>query len=315
MKDLPVDIVVPWVNPSDAVWQSMNKKYSNNPGDNSRQRTRDIGIFKYFFRGIDTNCSWIKRVHLLLACPSQVPAWLNTHHPKLHIVYHNEYIPAEFVPTFNTFVIEAFFHKIPELSENFITCNDDMIFTNRTTRSDYFVGNVSIDNPRTTKYLTCNPVHDLLYHGGAYNMFQQVLDTSTDIEQLITGHKSCYYNYHIPFGLNKSFISFLWHKYGSLFKSKLVNSRFRQPYNFVSWMYRYIKLDMGLYIQSNTIDTDYTYLELGDRLVVDELVRALRTKKVTCLNDMLTLRNERTIGSIVSDLLNRKFPNKCSFEL
>ena len=315
MENSPVDIVVPWVNPADLVWQNIHNKYSNSPGDNSLQRTRDIGIFKYFFRGVDENCKWVNKVHLLLACPSQIPKWLNTEHPKLHIVFHKDYIPEKFVPTFNTFVIEAFFHRIHGLSENFITCNDDMLFINKTERSDYFIGNTSVDNPRKARFLTCNPVHDTLYHGGEYNMFQHVLDTSTDIEYAITGMKNTYYNYHIPFGLNKSLISFIWERHHNLLESKLINSRFRQPYNFVSWMFRYIKLDMGLYKYSDDINTKYSYMELGDHFNFTTFVNALTHQKVICLNDMLTQQNEHSIGKNVGDLLNIRFNKKSSFEI
>ena len=35
---------------------------------------------------------FIKTVHLLLAQPSQIPAWLNVNAPNLHIVYHKDFI-------------------------------------------------------------------------------------------------------------------------------------------------------------------------------------------------------------------------------
>ena len=35
--------------------------------------------------------------------------------PKLKLVSHKDYIPAEYLPTFNSNVIELWLHKIPEL--------------------------------------------------------------------------------------------------------------------------------------------------------------------------------------------------------
>lgn len=307
------DIIVPWVNPADKAWQELNKKYSKSKGDNSKQRTRDIHIFKYFFRGVELNCQWVRKIHLLLQSPSQVPEWLDTSNPKLHIVYHNEYIPQEFLPTFNTFVIEAFFHRIPDLAENFITCNDDFIFTNLTNEDDYFINDLPVDYPKLTQHLTCNPVHDKLYHGGPYNMFQHVLESSQRIEKQITGKCPIYFNFHVPFGLKKSFIEYLWYKYENLFLPALKDSRFRREHNFVSWLYRFIRLDFGQYIKSKKVITDFSYRELGVSKMKD-IMNDILFKKVVVLNDMLSDRNEALISYQITKILEAKFPNKSSFE-
>ena len=308
-----IDIVVPWVNPADKKWQELNKLYSNNAGDNSKQRTRDIHIFKYFFRGIEENCPWVRKIHLLLQSPTQIPDWLDISNSKLHIVYHDQYIPKEFLPTFNTFVIEAFFHKIPGLSENFITCNDDFIFTNLTSEEDFFINDLPVDYPKLTKFLTCNPIHDKLYRGGAFNMFQNVLKSSQRIEKIITGKCPIYYNFHIPFGLKKSFIEELWNKYSDLFLDALKNSRFRREYNFVSWLYRFIRLDLDYYIKSEKVVTDFSYRELGVSKMKD-IMDDILYKKVVILNDMLSDINEEFISYQIIKILDAKFPEKSSFE-
>lgn len=308
-----IDIVVPWVNPSDKNWQELNKKYSNSKGDNSKQRTRDIHIFKYFFRGIEENCPWVRKIHLLLQSPTQIPDWLNTNNSKLHIVYHDQYIPNEFLPTFNTFVIEAFFHKIPDLTENFITCNDDFLFTNLTKETDFFINDLPVDNPKQTKFLTCNPIHDKIYKGGKFNMFQNVLKSSQKIEKQITSKCPIYFNFHTPFGLKKSFIEYLWEKHSNLFLAALKDSRFRRDHNFVSWLYRYIRLDLNQYIKSENIITDFSYRELGVS-DIKNIMSDILTKKIIVLNDMLTNKNENIIANQITRILEAKFPNKSSFE-
>ena len=52
--------------------------------------------------------------------------WLNTKHPKLNIVCHEDFIPQKFLPTFNSHTIEWNFHRIPGLTEQFVYFNDDM---------------------------------------------------------------------------------------------------------------------------------------------------------------------------------------------
>ena len=53
---------------------------------------------------------------------------------------HNEFIPAKFLPTFNSGVIECFLHKIPGLAELFVYANDDFYLFNETRPDDMFDG-------------------------------------------------------------------------------------------------------------------------------------------------------------------------------
>lgn len=308
-----IDIVVPYVNPNDPNWQKLNAQYKACKGDNSKQRTRDIDIFKYFFRGIAKNCKWVRKIHLLVQSQSQIPTWLNTEHPKIHVVYHEEYIPPSYLPTFNTFVIEAFFHLIPDLSEHFITCNDDFFFVNETFEEDFFKDGLPVDNAKLTKYLTCNPIHDALYHGGKFNLFQNVLKSSQHIEKQITGKCPIYYNFHTPFGLNKTFLDNLWEKHYKILLPALQDSKFRREYNFVSWLYRYIRLDKKLYVKSDVPITDYSYRELGVSTMQD-IMHDFIHKKVVVLNDMLTEQNEAAIKTRIHKIFNVAFPNKSEFE-
>ena len=50
-----IDIVIPWVDGSDPEWQIEFKKYSPDPllCDVRFERYRDLGLLKYWFRGIE----------------------------------------------------------------------------------------------------------------------------------------------------------------------------------------------------------------------------------------------------------------------
>ncbi len=58
---------------------------------------------------------------------------------KINVVKHTDYIPAEFLPTFNSNVIEMNLHRLKDLSENFVLFNDDMLFLKRTTPDYFFI--------------------------------------------------------------------------------------------------------------------------------------------------------------------------------
>ena len=91
--------------------------------DIDENKYRDNGLLKYWFRGIEKYAPWVRRIHFITM--GQKPAWLDENHPKLHLVNHTDYIPREFLPTFNSNVIELMIHKIPDLAEHFVHFNDD----------------------------------------------------------------------------------------------------------------------------------------------------------------------------------------------
>jgi Protein of unknown function (DUF3184). len=78
---------------------------------------------------------------VFIATDNQVPAWLNLNHPVVRIVDHREFIPERFLPTFNSHVIEAYLHRIPGLSEQYIYLNDDVFLGRPAKKSDFFAPN------------------------------------------------------------------------------------------------------------------------------------------------------------------------------
>jgi hypothetical protein len=137
-----MDAVILFVDMDDPKWLSEYEKHIAFPVDT--KRFRDWGFLKYVMRGIDTYMPFIDRIHLVVMMDSQVPEWVNRE--KVNIVYHEDIIPKEFLPLFNSSSIEMFIHKIPGLSEEFIYFNDDFFPTQPLEYSDFFDGNGKIYN-------------------------------------------------------------------------------------------------------------------------------------------------------------------------
>ena len=132
-----IDFVVTWVNGQDEAWQKRRAQYT--PGtdtDNSECRYQDYGLLLYWFRGVEKFAPWVRKVHFVTE--GHLPHWLNTENPKLHIVKHADYIPEEFLPTFNSNVIELWMHQIESLSEQFVYFNDDFYLTQPVHPKNYF---------------------------------------------------------------------------------------------------------------------------------------------------------------------------------
>lgn len=138
-----IDIVVPWVDGNDPLWQQEKNMYSTQKGDQSNIRFREWDVMRYWFRGIDKYAKWVRKVHFITW--GHVPDWLNCECEKINIVNHKDYIPHEYLPTFSSHTIELNMHRIQGLSDKFIYFNDDTFLINPTTEDDFFSDDLPID--------------------------------------------------------------------------------------------------------------------------------------------------------------------------
>ncbi len=144
--DFPIDIVIPWVDGNDPAWQAQRAKYAPRAtGDSAAEyRFRDWGLMRYWFRSIDAFAPWVRRIYFVTC--GQRPEWLNTADPRLVCVDHSDYIPADYLPTFDSNTIEIFCNRIPGLAEHFVLFNDDTFLVGPTTREDFFEGGLPKDD-------------------------------------------------------------------------------------------------------------------------------------------------------------------------
>ncbi|MBQ1770769.1 MAG: hypothetical protein II000_02330 [Clostridia bacterium] len=122
-------------------------------------RFRDNKELMYSLRSVEKYAPWIRNIFIV--SNSSMPAWLNTDHPKLHIISHETIMPADSLPCFNSYVIESYLHRIPGLSEIFLYANDDMFFGNHVS-PDFFIKHGILK--------ACFPI-DLLYDKPLYELF------------------------------------------------------------------------------------------------------------------------------------------------
>ena len=138
-----IDIVVLWVDGNDEEWLKEKNKYLNIKGDSKVNRFRDCENLQYLFRGIDKYAPWVNKVFFITW--GHVPSWLDTNNEKIVIVKHKEFIPKQYLPTFNSNVIELNLHRIEQLSEKFILLNDDFFILKSVQPTDFFVNGKPTD--------------------------------------------------------------------------------------------------------------------------------------------------------------------------
>lgn len=136
-----VDVVYTWVNLDDADFRSEKQKYVTWNGNckpeavhDARFKSRDE--LRFSIRSIHEYAPWVRRI--FIATNGQVPSWFNADNDKVTIVRHEEFIPKEHLPTFNSHVIESCLHRIPGLSKHYIYFNDDVFLLRPSRPTDFF---------------------------------------------------------------------------------------------------------------------------------------------------------------------------------
>ena len=127
-----IDLVYLWVNGNDKEWREQRNYWAKqcglpvNEGDNQACRFIDNQELRYSLRSAEMFAPWINQIFIITS--GQVPEWLDTNHPKIKIVTHEQIMPADALPSFNSTAIEACMANIPGLSEYFLYANDDFFF-------------------------------------------------------------------------------------------------------------------------------------------------------------------------------------------
>lgn len=149
MKNEKIDLILPWVDADDYQWKNEIKKYRDIDLQCNRYQSWDN--LQYVFRGIEKCMPWINKVFFVTW--GHFPDWLKNDYDRLSIVRHDEYLPKEYLPTFNSNTIEMNYWRIQELSENYILFNDDLFPLKSIPEEYYFKNNVPCEEAVETHFI------------------------------------------------------------------------------------------------------------------------------------------------------------------
>lgn len=185
-----IDFVLPWVDGSDPEWLALKRKYESaatgmshsDANANADCRYRDYGLLKYWFRAVERFAPWVGRV-FFVTC-GQKPEWLDESNPKLRLVDHREYIPADHLPTFHSNTIELNLHRIADLSEHFVLFNDDLFLLRPAAPEFFFRKGVPVVacDLGIPRWLGCSNISRIALNNSG------VLKQSLDVEHLVWKH-------------------------------------------------------------------------------------------------------------------------------
>ena len=300
MANNVIDFVIPFLNPESTSWQAEFSRYKEQTGIKGANRFRDCGTMKYVLRGIESNCPWVNKVHIILFDESMVPDWLNTHSSKLHIVYHRDYIPSQFLPTFSSSVLEMFIHRIPGLANNFIYSCDDMLILKPLSNDYFFKDNRPVSPLGTLQPGYLNEIDD----------WCKIENNNYRLESKLIGKvvRCDHPHYQIP--LTKTFIMFIWSIFEKEFMEGLSHSKFRNKYENQIWIFddlqRLIKhaiTDINIFSNAK-----YYWCNNGD-------FSCFSGKNIVCFNDTDYVTNYSEVKKQFINYMEHVLPVKSSFEL
>ena len=330
---MDIDFVITWVDMNDPQWQRdfarYNGKIDNSKNEVSEARFREYGLLKYWFRGVEQFAPWVRKIHFVTC--GQHPDWLNVNHPKLQLVNHQDYIPNQYLPCFNSSLIEVYLHKIKDLSEQFVYFNDDFFIIRPITRERFFSNglpndiaafrfnlglslwnkmlknNIEIINRRFNKDEVMRNDHD--------KWFNPIYEEKTGLTRLLRSYNK-FITLRTPHNAQpylKTTFEEVW-EFAEKELTEMSAHRFRSRHDCTQELFRTWQICRSNFTPYNTYnDTKMFPLVLKAKKAIDSIYN--QSYSLICLNDSEHIRNfEKTMRNLHA-AFESILPEKSEFEL
>ena len=326
-----IDFVVTWVDGTDPEWLQERSRFdTRKKSSNVSAQYRDPGTLRYWFRAIERYAPWVNTIHFVTC--GQTPQWLNTEHPKLHLVSHKDYMLAEYLPTFSSIPIELSLHKIEGLAEQFVYFNDDTFLNAPVTPEDFFQNGLPCDScvfsaliPSVKGEVITNILfNDILLLNANFNKraclkgnfgkwFSPKYGKNIlkNLYYLPIGKFTGFVNPHLPDAFLKKNFSDVWDVEGE-YLDMVSRHKFRTKEDVNQYLMRYWRLVKGEFApRSDNIGACYV---LGDDNACIEQQLLSQKLKMICINDNPNLESIEQQEAWLTGVFERKFPQKSAFE-
>lgn len=337
-----IDFVITWVDGGDPAWRKQKAIYSGQAQlageedvssvDTRDERYRDHGLLAYWFRAVEKFAPWVRKVHFVTW--GHMPKWLDTDNPKLNVVKHEDFIPNEFLPTFNSNVIEPHLHRINGLSEHFVYFNDDVFPIGPLKETDFFKDGKPCDI-LAFQPVVANPANPVMSHLFMNNalVIAKYFDKRENVKKqpgkyFKIGYPPLYFFYNIlemafpkftgfytvhgPAPFCKKTFEELWEKEESELKETSTH-RFRSKDDLMIYLFRDWQKLTGNFRAQNLLK-DFAYFDLSDDN--QKLYRTIRKqrKKLICINDANDKIDFERIKRELLEAFEEILPERSSFE-
>lgn len=332
MKQSDIDFVVLWVDGNDPEWQ--RKKACYQPAQNtdtSKARYRDWENLRYWFRSVEAYAPWVRKVHFV--SDSQVPEWLNVGYEKLNIVKHEDYMPHEVLPVFNSSAIEVGIYRIEGLSNKFVFFNDDVFLAAPIKEENYFVNQMPVDMAGITRACKRTPENVFANHLmndyeiiNKYFEFKNAIKTNfckwynplygkTFLRTLLNYGRDRFDGIVIPH-LSAPYLKTDFEKVWAVQRDALEATqghRFRSNEDVNQYLFRFWRLCSGEFVPKRSRGK---YFSLSNMEAVEEACCAIKKRRYPeiCLNDNCSEEDFVRAKDKINEAFQSVLMNKSRFE-
>lgn len=328
-----IDIIVTWVDMNDPAWKEEFNRFSGRKGIEENgvvdARFRDYGLLKYWFRGVEKFAPWVKKIHFVTS--GQKPEWLDESNSKLNLVNHKDFIPSEFLPTYNSVVIERYMHKIPGLSERFVYFNDDFYMLRQIPVERFFQNGLPSDiavfqyNPSWSQWYKTlkNNIRIINRHFNKREVLRQYYHKwfSDEYGKKVRSNKFWqFYPKFITLRVHHNAQPYLKSTFEKVWQTeeeeltRTSSNRFRDSSDYSPELFRTWQICEGNFEPYNTYkDTKMFPLMVKPK----QAIKAIRNQEYSliCLNDNKNIRNYEQLMSEIRNAFDSILPEKSSFEI
>ena len=330
-NEYSIDFVITWVDGSDPEWINKRNYYSGKRSYINAHQYRDWEFLPYWFRGVQKFAPWVRKVFFVT--DGQRPDWL-IENDKLVLVDHKDFIPSQYLPTFNPHTIELNFHRIEGLSEHFVYFNDDMFLTDTVSPETFFVNGIPCDTA-VLSALAPSVIGDYFAHTLCNNI--ALLNKYFDKKAVISKHPTQWFNwkygingtlrtiltfgasryftglknYHLPSSMEKKTYIKLWDLEYDLF-DRTCETKFREATDVNQYVFTWYNICQGHFVPRSPSVGQYYMVGKDDNDIINCILK--RKYKMICINDNpgefdFTLSKTRILEAFQS-----VFPQKSAFE-
>lgn len=308
-NDIPIDAVYTWVDHSDPEWAAIYAKYRGSANSESDavalSRFHSNNELRYSLRSVAQNAPWINKIYVLTNCAR--PSWLAANDPQLIWVNHSEVIPAEYLPTFNSHVIESCLHRIPGLLENFLYLNDDVFLAKPLEKSFFF----DVSGASHSFLEGYGMVSGVVSHGDP-----DYLNASRNVASILQselGFIPTQLHQHTAFALRRSILAEMEMRWADNFAAVRKNKfRTSGDINVTSFLYHHYAIYKG---QARVVKIENAFVKSMDVRWRNKLKDAMKPQYDTlCINEGGSDEPASDWYPAVQAFLENRFPTKASWE-
>jgi len=312
----PVDVVYTWVDGTDPAWQARMRAVlrevdptaiNETATSDSRFATRDE--LRYSLRSLEMYAGWVRRVHLVT--DRQVPAWLDTDHPKIRVVDHRDiFSDPSVLPVFNSHAIESQLHHVPGLADRYLYLNDDVFFGRPVEPELFFEAN------GLTKFFLSQMLLDVDPPSARDMPVLSAAKNNRALMEKLFGRTVTTKFKHTPHPQNRQVLEELEEQFPELFR-QAVTSPFRHPEDIsvTSALHHYYSYATRRAVRG---EIRYTYRDISTLTSLGDLADLVEEPRydVFCLNDTHLVPGPAADRSVrlLTEFLAAYFPVPSTFE-